>query len=330
MNPRLVSFDLGNGFTKFVSSSGEGHFPSVFALEEPGIDFDGLAAADDFVISFEGETYAIGWSARRLGNIPRRTLDRTRVLDSEYRVLFAAALAASCSQGAIIQPVLSLPISWYDRRDQVKPHLAGEWQIAYKGRTMKFIVPIELIRVIPEGFGSICSRALDRNGRVNGNGLLHMTVGVVDIGTKTTDLSMFEGLQIVPAKTDGYDIGLSQVYNIMARMAEREMGHRFTIEQLDDVMNGEQLYLGPTEITSQALEWKHQALLQVARSIAGHIKTLWSGGDDVRALLLTGGGSLHLYQYLMNDFQHIETVHNGPMANCWGGYTYGLLKRAEQ
>ena len=108
------------------------------------------------------------------------------------------------------------------------------------------------------------------------------------------------------------------------------MGHSFSIEQLDEVLHGGQLWLGPTDITTQAIEWKHQALLQVARSVSGHIKTLWSGGDDVRKILLTGGGSLQLYQYLLNDFGHLEAVAMGPMANAFGGYSYGLLKRASQ
>jgi len=329
MTARLVSFDLGNGFIKFASSSGEGHFPSVFALQEPGIDFDGLAANDDFVITFEGDTYAIGWSAWRLGSIDVRTLDRTRVLGHEYRVLFAAALAAACSQGSIIEPVLSLPISWYDRRDQVKAHLAGEWQIIHHGRTKSFAVPIETIKIIPEGFGSVCSMALDRNGRPHNNGLLHLVAGVVDVGTKTTDLSMFDGLQIVPAKTSGYDIGLAQVYNNMARSAERELGHSFRIEQLDEVLHGGRLWLGPKDVTDLANEWKHQGLLQVSRSISSHVKTLWSGGNDVQQIYLTGGGSLHLFEYIANEFDHIEPVANGAMANVAGGYSYGLLKRSK-
>jgi hypothetical protein len=329
MNPRLVSFDLGNGFTKYVSSSGEGFFPSVSALEEPGIDFDGIGAADDFVISFDGETYAIGWSAWRLGNISVRTLDRTRVLGPEYRVLFAAALAASCAQGSIIEPVLSLPLSWYEekRRNQVKQSLAGNWEIGVKGRTLSFIVPEELIRIVPEGFGTICAMALDRNGKPHNNGLLRKIVGVVDIGTKTCDLSMFDGLIIVPAKTSGYDIGLSQVYNIMTRLGEQELGHTFSIEQLDETLHGGQLWHGPEDVSLQASDWKHKALLQVSRSISGHIKTLWGGGNDVQSLILTGGGAQHLYQYLMNDFVHLEPVPSGPMANVLGGYQYGLFKR---
>lgn len=329
MNPRLVSFDLGNGFTKYVSSSGEGFFPSVFALQEPGIDFDGLRSADDFVISLDGDTYAVGYSAWRLGNISVRTLDRTRVLGPEYRVLFASALAASCAQGGIIQPILSLPVSWYEekRRNQVKSHLAGQWEIGSNGRNMSFSVPLDLISIVPEGFGTICSLALDRNGKAHSNGLLRMIVGVVDVGTKTTDLSMFDGLQIVPARTAGYDIGLVQVYNIMSRLAERELGHTFSIEQLDETLHGGQLWHGPEDVSLQAAEWKHQALLQVSRSIAGHVKSLWGGGNDVQRIILTGGGAQHLYQYLMNDFSHLQPVANGPMANVVGGFSYGILKR---
>lgn len=324
---RLVALDIGNGFVKYLSSSAEGFFPSVYCLQEPGISFDGLASSDDFVIEFEGgDTFAIGWSAPRLGNISVRTLDRSRILGPEYKVLFAAALAASAGKGGNIAPILSLPLAWYDRRNEVKQHLAGEWTIKHGGRWHNFIVLAENMRIIPEGFGTVCSLALDRNGKPYNNGLLTQRVGVIDIGTKTTDLSMFDGLQFVPARTAGHDVGLERVYNIMERLANRELGHSFTIEQLDTVLCGESLYHGPHDVTNQANEWKHQALKQVSDAIAGHVNTLWQGGQDVRRLLITGGGAAHVYPYLCERYEHMEPVENGPMANVIGAYSYGLLK----
>lgn len=338
---RLVSLDLGNGFCKFVSTYDSGHFPSVYAAQEPGVEFAGLAAADDFVIELDGVRYAIGWSAPRLGHIAVRTLDRSRVLGPEYQVLFAAALVAAVGQGGIIAPILSLPVSWYDRRDLVKKHLAGEWRIwraeHRRGDTTipdqwyNFTVPLEAIRIIPEGFGSICALALDDSGRPYNNGLLGMTVGVVDIGTKTVDLTMFDRLTYVPASTAGYEVGLERVYTIMARLAERELGHTFTIEQLDAALYDQPLYVGSRDVSDRLYLWKSQALEQVSNAIAGHIKTLWQGGQSVQRLLITGGGAQHLYEYLLKHFpDHLQPVQDGPMANALGGFRYGLLKGKPQ
>lgn len=325
--PRLLSFDLGNGFVKHVSSSGDGHFPSVYAMEEPGIDFDGLKANDDFVIGFEDQRYAIGWSAWRLGNIPVRTLDSTRITGDEYRLLFAAALAQSCAQGAIVEIVLSLPLSWYDRRDEVKEYLSGEWSVTVSGRQLSFSVPKKLMKIIPEGFGTVCFMALDRNGRQTNSELLGIKAGVVDVGTKTTDCTMFDGLQIVPAKTEGIEIGLSQVYNIIYRNALKHYGRKLTFEEMDDALNGQHIFCGPDDITDAINEWSYEALKQISNAISGSIKTLWGGGKEVQRIYLTGGGGVKTFEYLANAFKHLYPVSNGPMANAIGGYEYGLLKR---
>lgn len=338
MSARLASYDLGNGFSKGLTSAvwPEGvYFPSVYAIEEPGVDFEGLAGHDDFVIEYEGRRFAVGWSASRLGNISVRTLDRSRVDGPEYLVLFAAALIRSWGKGGEIAPVLSLPVEWYEQREAVKDRLSGEWsvqQIRPSGpdgnpRWHHFDVPKSAIRVIPEGFGSVCYLALDRNGRPRDNGLLTMTVGVVDVGTKTTDLSLFDRLRLVPARTRGFDVGLERVYDIMQRQASKALGRTFAIEELDAFINSsESLFIGPDDISDQADHWKHQALEQVSDAIAGHIATLWQGGKAVRRLLLTGGGARHVMPYLLRRFDHIEPVENGPMANCIGGYSYGLMR----
>lgn len=339
-NARLVSLDLGNGFVKFRSSTRAGSFPSVYAMEEPGLDFEGLAGVDDFVIDFEGRRYAVGYSAARLGSISVRTLDRTRITGPEYRVLFAAALASAAGQGRLIAPVMSLPVIWYDRREQVRDRLAGEYEVWRKGwrddegehpdRWLNFTVPHELMRIVPEGFGSICSLALDEWGRPVNNGLLKIRVGVVDMGTKTLDLTMFDGLQLVPRKSDGYDegVGLVDIYHIMGRLAQRELGHSFSFEELDAAMYGNPIYVGAHDVSDRVDEWKHEALEQVANAIAGRIKSKWQGGGDVQRLLLTGGGAQHVYPYLAMHFDHLEPVPDGAMANCDGAYLYGLLREA--
>lgn len=339
-NARLVSLDLGNGYVKYRSSTRVGYFPSVYAIEEPGVDFEGLAGVDDFVIRLDGNHYAIGWSAPRLGHISVRTLDRTRVMGDEYAVLFAAALAAAVGQSGDIAPVLSLPVMWYDRRDKVRERLAGDWTIwrrAFKDdegyhpdRLLQIRIPEKRIRIVPEGFGSICSLALNEYGTPIDDGLLDIAVGVVDMGTKTLDLSKFDRLRLVPARTKGFDegVGLDAIYNILGRQAERELGYSFTIEQLDAVLYEDgPVWVGPYDVSEQMHQWKRQALEQVANAIAGHIKSLWQGGADVQKLLLTGGGAQHVFPYLSRHFpHHLEPVPAGAAANCNGAYLYGLLK----
>lgn len=325
---RIVGLDLGNGFIKVCSSTIEDHFPSVYSMQEPGVSFEGLAATDDLVIEIPNEgCYAVGTCAPKLGNISQRTLDISRVTGKDYRILFAAALATACRRSGEIAPVLSLPIAWYDKRDQVRKSLAGEWRIKVNGTWFTYVVPLNSIRLIPEGFGSICSLVLNRRGEVMSDEIYNMQVGVVDVGTKTADMLRFSNLEFMSARSDGIEMGLYQIYSLMSRYARSSGIRSLTIEELDSFLQGNPLYDGPTNIAEQAEVWKIQALEQAANSIAGKIRSMWQGGKEVQRLLLTGGGGQHLYPYLMQHFpDHLYPVPNGAMANAVGAYSYGIMK----
>jgi plasmid segregation protein ParM len=322
---RIISFDIGNGFTKYVSSTRRGYFPSVYCAEEPGISLDGLRNSKDLVIELEGISYAVGSSAYKLGSIPIRTLDRSRIGSVDYRILFAAAMTLAAPQSGVIMPIMSLPVSWYsNKRDDVKKALSGLWQVRSDGKWLNYNVTD--IKIVPEGFGSVCSIALDGGGRVVSSDLLKEKVGVIDIGTRTTDYLMFDRMEFIPAKTTGGDVGLSQVYNVMNKIAERDGFRHFDTEELDGVLHQGSLFDGPRDISYTASDWKTAALEQVANRIAGDIRSIWQGGKEVQRLLLTGGGAQHLYPYLRLQFEHIEPVANGPMANVLGGFAYAIMK----
>lgn len=327
--PRIISLDIGNGNTKYMSSTEQGYFPSVYGLEEPGIDFKESAGVHDFVIErTDGTRYAIGWSASRLSETEARTMDRSRVSSIDYRILFEAALVAACGEGGLIAPILSLPVEWYEKRDEVKRFLVGDGDLRVLRigeRWRNFELRPELVRIVPEGYGTLCSLLF--GGNENRAELKTLKVGVVDIGMKTNDLSLFDKLAFVPIKTRGFEHGLSLVFNTMQRLANREIEHNYTIEQLDQFLRGEEsLYHADQCIDDLAQQWKEKALRQLANTIAGDIKTLWQGGNEVQRLLLTGGGAVHLYQYLAQEFGHVECVPNGPMANVIGAYLYAGMK----
>src|SRR3990172_9515384 len=185
VEPFILAIDPGNSHVKYVSPWHSGHFPSVYAIEEPGIDFDGLASADDFVIERAGVRYAIGKSAARLGNISIRTLDRSRVLSVDYQILIDAALVAALPHDGLISPVLNLPVAWYDRRDEVRRFLGGLRTVIYRGEVHQYEMPADLIRIVPEGFGTVCADSLDDQGRATNNGLSRKRVGVIDVGMRT-------------------------------------------------------------------------------------------------------------------------------------------------
>lgn len=340
VDPLVIGLDIGHSNVKYASPFQRGHFPSIYAMEEPGISFEGLSAANDFVIEIEENRYAIGRSASRLGSIPVRTLDRRRVLSVDYKILLAAALVAGCQypkgngEFAIfdgqIAPVLSLPIEWYEKRQKVKEYIAGWVNVTYRNQTLSYYMPAENISILPEGFGALLTDISDDQGRAIMNTYDKKTVGVIDVGMKTTDLSFFDDLQIVPSKTRGFDVGLSNALLMMQRLANDEMQHHFSLEELDDALHGKRLMVGKTDITSQVLIWKEKAMSQIANAVKGDVSSLWQGGNDAEYLRLNGGTGEYIYADMVEAFSHLTLVEDPAMANADGALLWALRKARDR
>lgn len=331
-NPRLVSFDLGNGFVKARSSTEEASYPSVISVESASIQFDmAFSPNHDFIIGFEGKRYAIGHTVYTHGLIPDTTAHRSRIETDFYRVLFASALAATVGQSATVQPVVSLPPSAYWDKEKQKANLSGTYKVEVpagrgKFRTLTFDVPMEGMRVIPEGVGTICMFVLDENGSEQDPTLFHNPVGIVDVGTYTTDLILLDRLKIIRSGTTSWNHALRDVHtNIVNHVST--YGVDLDTHKVDDVLRQRWFRKGGKDIRidREIEEWSQT----LASGIAGRIRTAWNGGDDVVYILVTGGGGELVYDYLRNEFgDRVYIVEDSPhFANCEGGYRYGLLRQ---
>jgi hypothetical protein len=330
VDPFICAIDVGASTTKYISPWGEGAFPSIYSVEEPGLDFQALATVDDIVIETD-RRYAIGLSAARLGSISVRTLDRARPLTADYRILMDAALALSMEYEGRVSPVLNLPVEWYERRAEVKAFLGGTHKVTYNGHTMEFDIPAELIRIIPEGFGALCNEMLDDTGvAVNGE-YASLTIGVIDGGMKTCDSSLFNKLALVPVKTRGWEMGLSQALLSVQHRAEREMHYHFELEDLDRVLHGGRIYVGGTDVTETIALWLKDAIKLVAMSIIGNVRQLWQGGNDANIILLRGGLMIHAAEHFLEAFPHArETASNPATSNVEGAIKYALMKERQR
>ena len=324
---RIVSGDVGNGFTKFISSTNQFTFPSVIATEQGAIDFEGFSPNHDFVIEFDSEgngsqRFAIGETAWKLGRMRVTAMDRSRIGTPFYKTLFAGGLAAVVQQPATLSVVLSLPVEWYSEREKVKDMMAGEYVVGFAGRTLSYQVPRDLMRVIPEGFGTVCTMVLDKSGQISNRSLADSRVGVVDVGTKTTDLMLFDALEIYPAMSGGINTALADAWKVVGEEISKNVGRNLEPHEVDDA-----LHLGYFKHRGRRVdikEWKTKALRALAAAVDGEIKSLWQGGDYVDNIIVTGGGAVFVFEYL--DYPHKYIVPEGHFANVDGSYRYGLLR----
>ncbi len=335
----LVSLDLGNGYGKGRGPNGrELSFPAALSIVSEtlnGFDF-AVSPNEDFVIGYGGKQWAVGDTVYFKGLTPLTIAHRSRITMEYYRVMFAAALVDLVRQSTPINLVVSLPPASYWDKEEQKAVLAGHYEVSTVDRgggfkTFNYDVPIENIRVIPEGVGAVCTMVLDENGNEKaGNSLAHHVVGVVDIGTYTTDLIMLDGLKIVRSGCDTLTHALHDIHDKLRTYAS-SVGYDLDSYRADEVLQRGYFTKGGRRVTfgEMTASWA----TELANAIAGFIISTWNGGDDVESIIIAGGGAPMVEKLLAMQFPHVQLITGVEpfFANCEGGYRYGLLRnRAEK
>jgi plasmid segregation protein ParM len=325
----LISVDIGNGYTKAAANGRQLLFPSVVGREQGAITFEtGLSGRasqlTNLVITYEGERYAIGYAAERLARMQTVEMGRGRVSSDTYKRLFAAALAATIEDSGNLVVIASLPVEWYNgAREEARRTLAGVWSVGYQDEKLTYVIDQADLHIVPEGFGAICSLVLDSKGRSARSDLAGQRIGVVDIGTRTTDYLYFDALQLYPNRSGGSDqVGVSVIWTMLKEQINLEYGRSLNSQELDQALHTGRITVGSQEVDIN--DMINSACRAMADTVRAEIGTLWQGGKDVQAIILTGGGAPLVYSNL--DYRHATLVADPVWANVIGAYQFALYR----
>lgn len=335
MNPvRFLSTDLGNGFSKVRSSTKRFSFPSVVSVEDEtatGFQAMGLSSNTDFLMEYNEKRWAIGATVFTHGLMPVTIAHRSRIKTEFYRVLFAAALAQGIRKSATVSAIVSLPPAAYWDRERQKDIIAGDYKVRFDGKTLTYEVPRQTLRVVPEGFGTAALFCLDGSGQVRDSRLFESEVGIVDVGTYTTDFIQLSKMKLVRSGTDGIPHALADIHT-KVRTYVASQGVDLDVYQADEVLRQGYFLQGGKHISiaEQRQAWSRE----LSQVISGRIRSLWGGGDAVEVILVSGGGSPYVAYILAEEFDHIDQVNYKQTkvetweTNCEGAYRYALFLEA--
>ncbi len=329
---QLLSGDAGNTVSKFVTTKRTATFPSVSAIEQGALKFDGLAATNnELLLKFDGENIAVGDAAYKYGRMQVSERGSQRVGTHTFRRLIAGGLVSVFPKSVKdFAAVFSLPVDFYtSRRDELREQLSGMYEIGYRGKTLRYKVQEENLNIIPEGFGSLCLLLLDEEGGVVDGSLVRQTVAVVDFGGRTTDFLMFKNLEFIPTASFGRDkVGVATLWRFLSEQITQKYHRNLTDPELDAALHSGFFWDGPDQV-SLAGEIDTACGL-VADAIIDAINTEWDGGKAAQRIIFTGGGSPLIGPYMpykhstyINRQQHgIEPF----MGNAVGAYRFGLMR----
>jgi plasmid segregation protein ParM len=194
-------------------------------------------------------------------------------------------------------------------------------------------VHIDKIHVIPQPIGSIFNLIFDEFGKIKDKKLALQKLGVVDIGFKTTDFSIFDHLQYIERGSSTMDTGISKCFSVFANKLRQESNITIELYRIFKFVAAGMIKIKGKEYNITNL--KKRVYTHAASAIAADLNRLWENDWDIDSIILSGGGSVELAEYLSPNIEgnvipiskNIDARFNNVQGYCkFGKYKWGAEK----
>lgn len=317
---KYIGLDVGYGYTKAMDGNKTIVFPSVVS---PPVEmrFDPLwdhtsDSLNRLSATFDGKHYFLGEMALRQGRFAHATLDRIRTQTEEYRVLFLTAIALLIqSPGEEISIVTGLPVDDLSDKEFIEKTLKGPFSLRLGEREIHF--QIDSLVVMPQPCGAFMDLLFLNSGGVNeiySDG----SIGVIDIGYKTTDFVLMRSQEYAHKRSGSIKQGMSSIYQAGISKFSSAYRGNWDLRRVEEVIRdghicrlGESIPLNPALLDGE--------FSGLAEGILAWIRQQWSD-ERIDRILCAGGGSLPLRKYLSKESPQMTFLTDPQQSNVRGFY----------
>ncbi|MCC7451976.1 MAG: ParM/StbA family protein [Anaerolineae bacterium] len=298
-----VYADIGHGYGKFLCGNRQAVFATVIASVQPDeADFASTVKRKRFVIELGDQYYAIDQDALENRRNLRRRLDQSGLGGELHRVVMVAGFTQVVPDNGNIRLITQIPISWYNQKDKLY-NLADRHAGSYGGKPFWYVLRHKDITVYPESFGTIICHCFNAQGEPVYDFGKNKVI-VVDCGTQTTNVGVFEGLRFIAPQSFTIQAGMSDVWEYIQASINRDYGRKPALDDIDRAIRDEngQFRLGANTIDLNESEYLPTAVQQVAHTIITEIQNNLEGGTLGNYILGSGGGWWHVQSYIQKYF----------------------------
>lgn len=319
----LLSVDIGYGYTKGVGIDDlHFSFPSVVGTaEEIHFATDLIRGREELPVQCSDWRFFYGEQAVLQSRVQSTIFDRSRVHDDTYKMLFIAALVEAAKHIPDVERfkvVTGLPVDFFSDREDVVGAFEGLYRITINS-VLNFAV--DSVVVVPQPFGSLFRELLNASGKIVNNSVEQGRVGVIDIGTYTTDFVVADALRYVQRLSGSISIGWSQVVNQVGQALRDSYMLDLTPHEVDRMVQTGEARVRGEPISLEPLV--APAVTDIKTAIIARARDLWGSGANLDQILVTGGGGPHLYEAIHKVYPHSHLLQKAFWANAEGFYRFG-------
>ena len=336
----VVAVDTGYSATKIYSETKSGRktliFPSVIGPAEFGEDFLGTRE-DNFIAElslYPGKVRNFGETAIRLNRGGEMTADRDMFTKHYNPALTLAGIARFMQEKEVAAPdvlVVGLPVNYYATQKQILlDKLAGKHSIKlYKidgklAQTLEF--NLDNILILPQGYGSYLSYALDREGKKVADRIV--PTAVIDGGEKTIDIVAADG-RYINTVSKSIPSSLDAVYHDLQREIDARYDDYLERSTIESYIRSRTPYITPNGETVDLEDMRKQVLEKHLPEIINRIQMTVRPMRPQKVLVAGGSGDM-LFDGIREIFPSAEKAESMIFSNAIGYFRYGLLRQLNE
>ena len=333
---QILGIDVGFGFTKATNGKDTLIFKSIFG-EDADIqfwaDFGDDTPTDHIHVTIDGKSYFIGDLAEQQSSVLHFTLDQEKLITDYVKILSLAVAGMFLDKGEAINVpinlVSGLPIGFFKQNhERFNELLTGHHSVTYhsqNGEETTKELHINKVRMLPQPLGSVLNLLMDDNGKIVNKTLANQKVGVVDIGFRTTDFTILDRLRYIDRGSRTIETGIARGFSVIANKLREKCGVSVELYRLYNAAETGSIKMRGNRVNFVKI--RDEVYSQLAASIANDIDRLWAADWDIDAIILTGGGSRDLAQYLRpqitGNIIPVEANRDPRLNNVLGYIKYG-------
>jgi len=328
----VLGIDIGFGFTKASNGKEYIMFKSIFG-EAVDIQFfadlGNSSFSDQLHVTIDDKSYFVGDYAEQQSNVRQFTLDQEKLITDFVKILALTVTGKFANSDAPINIVSGLPVSYFkEHNTRFAKMLTGQHSITYHktdGKSATKRIFIKKVRMMPQPLGSFFNLLMDDKGKIINMDLTRQKVGIIDIGFRTTDFSIFDKLRYIDRGSTTMDTGISKIFRVIANKLQEKSGISIELYRLYNAVESGFIKMRGQEYDITKI--RDQVFQQSAETIANDIDRLWAEDWDIDSIILTGGGCTELGKYLQplvsGNVIPVEKNKDARLNNVRGYLKYG-------
>lgn len=330
----VVGVDIGYGEVKGANSVHSMIMPSIIGAAPTVRYADEWTRDDGDIVTDDQGVWYIGERALMHSKTLRHIKDRERTVLPDYRRLVHVAFGRlhphkSTSEVAHISVATGLPVAHMDDGPKLKEMLEGQHRV--RTHYADGVYSVDNVAVMPQPYGTLFFQTLDEYGQLVNDELSTGKVLIVDIGRYTTNVLTVEDMAYAQRGSDSIDSGVHIIEAHIRQALDQDFHwsdpRPNIIRSIIENEKHTTLVDGVEEDLTYALD---NGCADLSEQVIGLISELAGKARDIKAMILTGGGSIVLEDWIKERYPRAYLTAEPVMANAIGFSRYGRRKWARE